>query len=79
MTFSIYVQRLSAGVGQRIAGYLFLDHCIGIGIVFESDKHNDTVMIGSAILCGCSKVAVYQSVEAVRKKFINFFENRLNE
>ncbi|NSF23337.1 sigma-70 family RNA polymerase sigma factor, partial [Coprococcus comes] len=27
----------------------------------------------------CSKVAVYQSVEAVRKKFINFFENRLNE
>jgi RNA polymerase sigma-70 factor (ECF subfamily) len=24
-------------------------------------------------------VAVYQSVEAVRKKFINFFENRLNE
>ena len=31
------------------------------------------------VLCGCSKVAVYQSVEAVRKKFINFFENRLNE
>ena len=31
------------------------------------------------MLCGCSKVAVYQSVEAVRKKFINFFENRLNE
>ena len=30
------------------------------------------------VLCGCSKVAVYQSVEAVRKKFINFFENRLN-
>ena len=30
-------------------------------------------------VCGCSKVAVYQSVEAVRKKFINFFENRLNE
>ncbi len=28
------------------------------------------------VLCGCSKVAVYQSVEAVRKKFINFFENR---
>ena len=28
-------------------------------------------------MCGCSKVAVYQSVEAVRKKFINFFENRL--
>ncbi|MBS5050168.1 MAG: sigma-70 family RNA polymerase sigma factor, partial [Desulfovibrionaceae bacterium] len=26
------------------------------------------------VLCGCSKVAVYQSVEAVRKKFINFFE-----
>ncbi len=24
------------------------------------------------VLCGCSKVAVYQSVEAVRKKFINF-------
>ena len=31
------------------------------------------------VLCGCSKVAVYQSVEAVRKKFINFFESRLNE
>ncbi|MBU9117139.1 sigma-70 family RNA polymerase sigma factor, partial [[Clostridium] innocuum] len=31
------------------------------------------------VLCGCSKVAVYQSVEAVRKKFINFSENRLNE
>lgn len=31
------------------------------------------------VLCGCSKVAVYQSVEAVRKKFIKFFENRLNE
>ncbi len=31
------------------------------------------------VLCGCSKVAVYQSVEAVRKKFINFFENRLNQ
>ena len=31
------------------------------------------------MLCGCSKVAVYQSVEAVRKKFIKFFENRLNE
>ena len=31
------------------------------------------------VLCSCSKVAVYQSVEAVRKKFINFFENRLNE
>ena len=31
------------------------------------------------VLCGCSKVAAYQSVEAVRKKFINFFENRLNE
>ena len=31
------------------------------------------------VLCGCSKVAVYQSVEAVRKKFINFFEIRLNE
>ena len=30
-------------------------------------------------VCGCSKVAVYQSVEAVRKKFIKFFENRLNE
>lgn len=30
-------------------------------------------------LCGCSKVAVHQSVEAVRKKFINFFENRLND
>ncbi|BFK58523.1 hypothetical protein I250019C1_06170 [Faecalibacterium sp. i25-0019-C1] len=24
------------------------------------------------VLCGCSKVAVYQSVEAVRKKFIHF-------
>lgn len=32
-----------------------------------------------AALCGCSKVAVYQSVEAVRKKFIKFFENRLND
>ena len=31
------------------------------------------------VLCGCSNVAVYQSVEAVRKKFINFVENRLNE
>ena len=31
------------------------------------------------VLCGCSKVAVYQSVEAVRKKFIKSFENRLNE
>ena len=30
-------------------------------------------------VCGCSKVAVYQSVESVRKKFIKFFENRLNE
>ena len=30
-------------------------------------------------VCGCSKVAVYQSVEAVRKKFIKFFESRLNE
>ena len=26
------------------------------------------------VLCGCSKVAVYQSVEAVRKKFINFLD-----
>ena len=26
-----------------------------------------------AIVCGCSKVAVHFSIEAVRKKFLNFF------
>ena len=25
-------------------------------------------------ICGCSKVAVYLSVEAVRKKFLQFFQ-----
>ena len=32
-------------------------------------------------ICGCSKYSVRDSIiaEAVRKKFINFFENRLNE
>ena len=30
-------------------------------------------------LCGCSKVAAYNSVEAVRKKFKNFFAGHINK
>lgn len=30
-------------------------------------------------LCGCSKIAVFQSVEAVRKKCKDFFTNLLND
>lgn len=30
-------------------------------------------------LCGCSKVAAYNSVEAVRKKFKNFFDGHINK
>ena len=32
-----------------------------------------------AILCGCSKVSVFESIEAVRKKFLKFFENHPND
>ena len=30
-------------------------------------------------MCGCSKVSVYESILAVRKKFLNFFANHPNE
>ena len=30
-------------------------------------------------LCGCSKVSVFESIEAVRKKFLKFFENHPND
>ena len=30
-------------------------------------------------ICGCSKVSVYDSILAVRKKFLHFFANHLNE
>ena len=30
-------------------------------------------------ICGCSKVPVYDSILAVRKKFLHFFANNLNE
>ena len=30
-------------------------------------------------VCGCSKVSVYESIDAVRKKFLNFFANHPNE
>ncbi len=32
-----------------------------------------------AMLCGCSKQAVQLSVEAVRKKFLKFFKNHLDD
>ena len=32
-----------------------------------------------AALCGCSKVSVYESIDAVRKKFLKFFANYPNE
>ena len=31
------------------------------------------------MLCGCSKVSVFESIEAVRKKFLNFLENHPND
>ena len=31
------------------------------------------------LMCGCSKVSVYESIEAVRKKFIAFFKMLPNE
>ena len=31
------------------------------------------------ILCGCSKVSAFESIEAVRKKFLKFFENHPND
>ena len=31
------------------------------------------------LVCGCSKVSVYESIEAVRKKFIAFFKKHPNE
>ena len=31
------------------------------------------------ILCGCSKVSVFESIEAVRKKFLKFFGNHPND
>ena len=30
-------------------------------------------------VCGCSKVSVYESIDAVRKKFLKFFANYHNE
>ena len=30
-------------------------------------------------VCGCSKVSVYESIDAVRKKFLKFFANYPNE
>ncbi len=30
-------------------------------------------------LCGCSKISVFESIEAVRKKFLKFFENHPND
>lgn len=32
-----------------------------------------------AEMCGCSKVSVYESIEAVRKKFLKFFKNHPND
>ena len=32
-----------------------------------------------AEMCGCTKVAVHYSIEAVRKKFLKFFRNLLND
>jgi len=31
------------------------------------------------LVCGCSKVSVYESIEAVRKKFMAFFKKNPNE
>ena len=31
------------------------------------------------MLCGCSKVSVFESIEAVRKKFLKFIENHPND
>ena len=31
------------------------------------------------MLCGCSKVSVFESIEAVRRKFLTFFENHPND
>ena len=31
------------------------------------------------MLCGCSKVSVFESIEAVRKKFLKFFGNHPND
>ena len=31
------------------------------------------------MLCGCSKVSAFESIEAVRKKFLKFFENHPND
>ena len=30
-------------------------------------------------VCGCSKVSVHESIDAVRKKFLKFFANYPNE
>ncbi len=30
-------------------------------------------------LCGCSKISAFESIEAVRKKFLKFFENHPND
>ena len=31
------------------------------------------------MLCGCSKVSAFESIEAVRKKFLKFFDNHPND
>ena len=31
------------------------------------------------MLCGCSKVSVFESIETVRKNFLKFFENHPND
>ena len=31
------------------------------------------------MLCGCSKISAFESIEAVRKKFLKFFENYPND
>ena len=57
--------------GREFDEYIITTEGVGV--------YGETSLAEIGVLCGCSKVAVYQSVEAVRKKFINFFENRLNE
>lgn len=31
------------------------------------------------VLCGCSKISAFESIEAVRKKFLKFFESHPND
>ena len=54
---------------RRKAGVPFLRVCKGFGE--RSSPYYSYAEIGR--LCGCSKAAVYDSIEGVRKKFFKFY------